>query len=160
MNYYTQVTWDVNLRDVWLTDIDNPLVKGLVKSGVYIVTGAPAATVGKFMPSAIIYNAVDGTAYINTGTTAAPVFELVQTAPSVEAFSIVFAQELTGQTGATRAYTVTGLLATDIVTASIKGSTNAVTIQKVTPSSNTLTVLFSGDPGASTTVDLVAVRAA
>lgn len=72
MNYDTQVSFDPNLIDVWYTDIDNPLVKGLIKSGVYIATGTPVATPKVFMPGAIIENAVDGTAYIMDGTTASP----------------------------------------------------------------------------------------
>lgn len=78
MNYDTVVSWDVNLVDVWYTDIDNPLVKGLVRTGVYIATGAPAANAGYYMPGAQIQNAVDKTWYINTGTTASPVWSLVE----------------------------------------------------------------------------------
>ncbi len=90
MNYDTVVSWDSNLIDVWYTDIDNPLVKGLVKSGVYIVTGSPAATAGKFMPGAVIYNAVDGTMYIMTGTTAAPVWSLVESSGLIPNSKMVF----------------------------------------------------------------------
>lgn len=78
MNYDTIVGWDVNLVDIWYTDIDNPLVKGLVRSGVYIVTGAPAVNAGYYMPGAMIQNAVDKTWYINTGSTASPVWSLIE----------------------------------------------------------------------------------
>lgn len=160
MNYDTIVPWDLNLIDVWYTDIDNPLVKGLVRFGTYIATGAPAATVGYFIPGAIVSNAVDATAYINVGTTAAPVWEVLQTAPAVETFRIAFAGTLSGQTTATRAYTVTAAAASDVATAVIRASQNAVTIQKVTVSTNTITILFSGDPGTGTTIDYTLVRAA
>lgn len=82
MNYETQVSWDLNLIDVWYTDIDNPLVKGLVSEGVYIVTGVPAATAGYFIPGAIIKNAVSGVIYQNTGTTATPVWSVMTAVPA------------------------------------------------------------------------------
>lgn len=61
--------------------------------------------------------------------------------------------------GTSNAFTVTGLAATDIVSAVIRASTNAVSIAKAVPTANTLTVTFSADPGAATTVDYVAFRA-
>ena len=154
IQYYRNVNWDVTLQDVGTDE------KGLVVDGLKTTTGAPTATVGKFEAGAIITNIVSGLVYINTGTTAAPVFEVIQTAPVSETFRIAFAGTASGGTTATRAYTITGALATDIVTAVIRASTNAVTIQKATLSTDTLTVLFSADPGASTTVDYQIVRAA
>ena len=65
-----------------------------------------------------------------------------------------------GGGGASNAFTATGLGATSIVTASILASTNAVSIVKVVPTANTLTVDFGADPGASTTVSYVAVTPA
>lgn len=62
--------------------------------------------------------------------------------------------------GTSNAFTATGLLSTSIVTASILTSTNSVSITKVVPSSNTLTVTFSADPGASTTVNYIAITPA
>jgi hypothetical protein len=59
---------------------------------------------------------------------------------------------------ATVAITVTGVLTTDVVFAAIQASTNAVTIQKVTPTANTITVIASGDPGASTVIAWQVVR--
>ena len=55
------------------------------------------------------------------------------------------------------AYTATGLTSTSIVTASNFSSTNAVSIVKVVPSANVLTVTWSADPGASTVVAYVSV---
>lgn len=60
---------------------------------------------------------------------------------------------------ASNAFTVTGLLSTDIVTCILRTSANAVTIQKAIPTTNTLTVTFSGDPGACT-LDYIIARAA
>lgn len=59
--------------------------------------------------------------------------------------------------GTSNAYTATGLVATDVVVATILASTNSVSITKAVPSANTLTVTFSADPGADTTVQWHAV---
>lgn len=64
-----------------------------------------------------------------------------------------------GGGGTSNAYTATGLAATDIVVASILASTNAVSICKVVPTTNTLTITFSADPGAGTTVQWHALPA-
>jgi len=65
-----------------------------------------------------------------------------------------------GGGGTSNAFTATGLAATSIVTASILTSTNAVSIAKVVPTANTLTITFSADPGASTTVSYIAITPA
>lgn len=65
-----------------------------------------------------------------------------------------------GGGGTSNAFTVTGLLSTDVVSAVIRASTNAVSIAKVTPTTNTLTVVFSADPGAATTIDYIVARTA
>lgn len=184
VQYKTTVLWDAELIDLEFTDTLNSIVKGLVQSAVKITTGAPAATAGYFMPGAIIQNAVSGIAYLNTGTTASPVWTafsatvpasnsittamlqsgsvtLAKLAAGITPSHVVkFAGTATGGTTATRAYTVTGALAGDVATAVIRASQNAVTIQKATLSTDTLTVLFSGDPGTSTTVDYSILRAA
>ncbi len=55
--------------------------------------------------------------------------------------------------------TVKGILATDIVLATLNASTNAVYVTKaVRTAANTITITFSGDPGAATTVALVVYR--
>lgn len=62
--------------------------------------------------------------------------------------------------GTSNAFVATGLGATSIVTAVILTSTNAVSIVKAVPSANTLTVDFSADPGAATTVSWIAITPA
>ena len=62
-----------------------------------------------------------------------------------------------GGGGTSNAFTATGLLATDIVVANILASTNAVAIAKAVPTANTLTITFSADPGAGTTVNWIAL---
>lgn len=158
VQYKTDVDWDPNLIDLEFTDIDNPVVKGLVEKAILIVTGAPTATAGKFIPGAEVVNAVDGTSYRNIGSTASPSFALIETGVPAPFFT-KFAGTASGGTTATRAYTITGALASDIASAVIRASTNAASIQKATVSTNTLTVLFSTDPGAGTTVDYTLTRA-
>lgn len=79
MNYDTQVDWDATLIDLWYTDIDNAVAKGLVSSAIMIAAGVPAATAGKFMIGATVYNAVTGTTYTNVGTVALPVWSSAST---------------------------------------------------------------------------------
>lgn len=62
--------------------------------------------------------------------------------------------------GTSNAFTATGLTTSSIVTATILTSTNAVSIAKAVPTSNTLTVTFSADPGDSTTVSWIAITPA
>lgn len=64
-----------------------------------------------------------------------------------------------GGGGTSNAFTVTGAAATDVASAVIRASTNAVSITKAVLTTNTLTVHFSADPGAGTTVDYVIFRA-
>lgn len=77
VQYQTEVFWDSTLIDLEYTDINNPLVKGLVIQAIKITAGAPAATVGRFIPGAIIQNAATGINYQNTGTTASPVWAVI-----------------------------------------------------------------------------------
>lgn len=62
-----------------------------------------------------------------------------------------------GGGGTSNAYTATGLVSTDIVVATILASTNAVSICKAVPTADTLTIDFSADPGANTTVQWHAI---
>jgi hypothetical protein len=64
-----------------------------------------------------------------------------------------------GGGGTSNAFTVSGMASTWIVTASILTQTNAASIVKAVPSTNTLTITFSADPGASTTVSWIASTA-
>lgn len=162
VQYKTNVLWDKTLASLMLVE-DTPTTReakiaGLVQSAVKITSGAPTATAGKFMPSALVWNAIDGNLYKNSGSSASPVFTVIETAVSAP-FTTKFAGTASGGTTATRAYTITGALASDVATAVIRASTNAATVEKATLSANTLTVLFSTDPGAGTTVDYTVTRA-
>lgn len=60
-----------------------------------------------------------------------------------------------GGGGTSNAFAVTGLTSSAVGAAVIRTSTNAVSIAKAVPGTNLLTVTFSADPGASTTVDYI-----
>ena len=61
--------------------------------------------------------------------------------------------------GTSNAFTVTGVLSTDIVVSTVTASTNASYVVKAVPTTNTITVTFSADPGAATTVAYHVARA-
>lgn len=65
-----------------------------------------------------------------------------------------------GGGGTSNAFTATGLTSSSIVTANILTSTNSVSITKCVPGTNILTITFSADPGAATTVNYIAFSAA
>jgi hypothetical protein len=62
--------------------------------------------------------------------------------------------------GTSNAFTTTNMTASSIVTAVILTQTNAASIVKAVPGTNTLTVTFSADPGANTTVSWISVTPA
>jgi hypothetical protein len=62
--------------------------------------------------------------------------------------------------GTSNAFTATGLTVASVGSAVIRASTNAVSIAKALPGTDTLTITFSADPGASTTVDYIYSTAA
>lgn len=77
VQYKKVVPWDVTLVDVGFTDTDiSSGLKGLAESAIKITTGAPNTNAGMFIPGAIIQNSVDGVNYINSGTTASPVWSI------------------------------------------------------------------------------------
>ena len=61
--------------------------------------------------------------------------------------------------GTSNAFTATGLTSSAKGTAVIRASTNSVAITKALPGTDTLTITFSADPGANTTVDYIYVTA-
>lgn len=72
----------------------------------------------------------------------------------------VFAAGTSGWGGGatSQALTVTGVTADDVVFAVLIASTNAVSVVKAVPSSNTVTVHFSADPGAATSIAYQVLR--
>jgi len=65
-----------------------------------------------------------------------------------------------GGGGTSNPFAVTGLTSAYKVSAVIRASTNAVAIAKALPGTDILTVTFTADPGAGTTVDFIATSAA
>ncbi len=113
IQYKQKVIWDADMIDVGFLGSEQsvPLaLRGLAISGVKITTGAPAATVGQWAPSAKVCNAVDGTEYIMTGSTASPVWALVPT--STSAFSLPSSEtDSTTTTGTSLAWIMSALTA-------------------------------------------------
>lgn len=84
-NLFT-VNWDLTLTDLVVLP-SNAFTRaagiaGLVTCAVKFTTGAPTATAGKFIPGATIQHAIDGGVYQNTGSTASPVWSLMETSAS------------------------------------------------------------------------------
>ncbi len=93
----------------------------------------------------VVANAITTTKIIDTAVTKAKLATSLQPAGVIK-----YAAKSTQAGGsATVTITATGTAATDLAFVNIESSANAVTIQKVTPSVDTITVLCSGDPGAS-----------
>ena len=61
-----------------------------------------------------------------------------------------------GGSGATVSIAVSGLTSSSVVTASVVNSSNAVSVQKVTPGSGAFTLVLSADPGATLVVNYIA----
>ena len=62
-----------------------------------------------------------------------------------------------GGGGTSNAFVAAGLVATDIVVAQTLNSTNNVSITQAVPTADTLTVRYSADPGAASTVSWIAI---
>lgn len=77
VQYDTVVPWDKTLIDIEYVDTENKIIPGLVQRAVKITSGAPVATPKKFIPGATIQNAVDGSQYINQGSTISPSWALM-----------------------------------------------------------------------------------
>lgn len=113
----------------------------LVASGALTIA-ANAITTAK------ILNANVTLAKLSAGITPSHVVKFAGTSPAY------------GGGGTTSTITVTGALASDVVTAVIRASTNPVSVAKATLSADLITIEYSADPGADTTIDYSVLRAA
>ncbi len=140
--YKMNVTWDVTLRDLEFIDSNSvdPTLNGLVQSAIKTTTGAPTATAGYFAPSAMIQNAVDGTLYINTGTTAAPVWATIDSTGGFPIPTLV-------------AKNVTATLSAAEVLGGYITSTSAAAVALTTPTATAIGALIPGI-ARGVTVDL------
>lgn len=81
IQYKRNVTWDSALSDLGFTDVVvSGITQSLVINGNKTTSGAPASTAGYFAPGCLIQNLVTGVMYVNTGSTAAPVWTVIDTA--------------------------------------------------------------------------------
>lgn len=151
-----------------------------IRGGSYVPVSAGTVYAGSMwtvidpLPAAVGVPVVSGANNINFATiTAAGSSLYLQTANNLsEIFSAgaadqasalvnlgVHSAKAVGAGGsATVSVTDTKIAAASVVVASIQASANAVTIEKVTPGSGTLTILCSGDPGANT-ISYIAISA-
>ena len=124
-NLFT-VNWDLELTDLVLlpsTAFTRALgIAGLVTSAVKMTTGAPAATAGKFIPSATVQNAISGLVYQNTGSTAAPVWSIMEN--STSGFTLPLSE--------TDSTTTTGVSFAQIVSALTTGIARKITASLMT----------------------------
>lgn len=83
VQYKTTVDWDAAMADVEFVDnsvVSTAGIGGLAISGIKITSGAPAATANQWLPGAIVQNIVTGILYSNTGSTASPVWTIIENA--------------------------------------------------------------------------------
>lgn len=164
----------VNVFDILFINYD---VDGTEASGTFIVTATSGGSLASYSSSSnAALNSIGGlTTAANKGiyTTASNVYATYD----LSAFGRTLGGAATGADGLTslgakrattaayagggtsNAFVATGLAATDIVVATILASTNAVSICKAVPTADTLTITFSADPGAATTVQWHALPA-
>lgn len=144
IQYYTTVDWDSSLIDLEYTDADNSVVPELCTNAIKITSGAPAATAGKFIPGARIQNAVTGVNYQNTGTTASPVWSVVESSAGQPLNSIAYNSDATaGPLVILAAKLVNAILDRD------GGATNR------SDTTDTATALLAAVPGASIGTEIV-----
>ena len=172
-NFFTEKT---SLIDVALTD-----EKGNARLIKCTVAGLPT---GAGYATGCIAMTEAGALYVNTGTATVASFVVIGTiaansvvTTAIKNANVTLEKLAAGITpshvvkfaGTSEAFaggststaiTITGALSTDIATAVIRASTNAVSIVKAVLTADTLTVTFSGDPGADTTIDYSILRAA
>ena len=87
--------------------------------------------------------------------------KLLQTVDNAIAGKVIVAsaQYTTAGGAATEAITISGLLSTDAVLVTLNDNgTNNVTLTQSKATANTLTLTFSGDPGADTIISYMVIR--
>ena len=130
-----------------------------VGSAGNVATGVPLsgdATMANTGAMTIANNAITTAKILNANVT------LAKLAAGITPSHVVkyAGTQASGGGSATVTITVTGMLITDLPFVNVAASTNAVTVQKVTPTANTITVLLSGDPGAATSLSYQVLRVA
>jgi hypothetical protein len=126
------------------------LVGGATVGGVEVVSAG-----GAFTGTSIADNAVTTAKILNANVT------LAKLAAGITPSHVVkYGGQATYAGGGTSStVTVTGVLSTDRVQATLTGSTNVVAFKAV-PSTDTITFTYASDPGADTKVDYLVYRVA
>lgn len=127
--------------------VNNNLVKASGTAGLIADAGFAASAVATFTGSTVIGNLVKASS--TTGQITDAAFALHAATTSAYAGG-----------GTSNPFTTTNMTASSIVTATILTQTNAASIVKAVPGTNTLTVTFSADPGANTTISWISVTPA
>ncbi len=152
---YANGDWSLSANSTPLTLANGQIFVGNAGGIATGVTMSGDATISNTGVLTIAANAITTAKILNANVTLAKLAAGI--APS---HVVKFAgKDVSAGGSATVTITVTGVAATDIVFADIEASANAVNIQKVTPTTNTITVICSGDPGAAT-ISYQALRAA
>lgn len=127
--------------------VNNNLIKASGTAGLIADAGIAASAVATFTGATVVGNLVKASSTSGQITDAA--FALHAATTSAFAGG-----------GTSNAFTTTNMTSSSIVTATILTQTNTATIVKAVPGTNTLTVTFSADPGANTTVSWISVTPA
>lgn len=141
----------------------NSAVKvALTNDSGYVVlgsfTGAVPTDTNVYSIGCILIQETTGLSYQNTGSIASPSFTAM--GGGNPAYIVKFAGKRTTTGGsATEAFTVTGVLSTDIVLATLQtaGGTPR-TLLTSAPTTNTITLVFSGDPSTDHIVSYEVLR--
>lgn len=131
-----------------------------ITNGIITLVAVPASGLGTAAAKAASNNALANVASVSGATVAGhyAVFNDVNGTVSDGGATLSSGTTAAYAGGGTsNAFAATGLTASSKVTANISTSTNSVSINKLVPGTNTLTVTFSADPGAATTVTWIAL---
>jgi len=142
---YSSGNWSLVASSSSIPLANSKILVGNASGVATAVTMSGDATLANTGALTVAANAITTTKIINAAVTKAKLETALQPAAVVK-----FANKHAEAGGsATVTITATGVVATDLAFAAIQSSANPVEIQKVTPSADTVTVLCSGDPGAS-----------
>ncbi len=139
------------------------------ENGIYVCTQAGATGVSAILTRSSDMQCIEQLLtgqYVSVGAGtlySGAFYTLVEPKPAIFGVSALSLEEVSLRSAGLHAATAVGaggsatvvisdavITTSSIVVASIQASANAVTIQKVTPTAGTLTIICSGDPGANT----------
>lgn len=142
---YSSGDWSLVAAQSSLPLANGKILVGNASGVATAVTMSGDATLANTGVLTVAADAITTTKIINAAVTKAKLATAIQPAGVIK----YAAKSSQAGGSATVTITATGVAATDLAFVNIESSANAVSIQKVTPTANTITVLCSGDPGAS-----------